>query len=147
MEVDEEVREDAGNKGKRVREKREDETVVKRKCVNPVAAEAFDISAKGKFLSVIRVVLPLTVSRGRGLSVRASNDIRVLPSFAVEVVGDGASPDSGWEFGSEGGPVAVSGLPVVPDVGGTTPFVVTVMCGGVPSDWVGFCGTAVLFFL
>ena len=36
MEVDKEVREDEGKNGERVREKKEDETVVKRKCVNPV---------------------------------------------------------------------------------------------------------------
>ena len=36
-------KEDAGKTGKRVREKGEDETVVKRKCVNPVSVEAFDI--------------------------------------------------------------------------------------------------------
>ena len=45
------------------------------------------------------------------------NDIRVLPSLAVEVVGDGEPSDSGWEFGSECGSVAVSGVLVVADVG------------------------------
>ena len=39
-----------------------------------------------------------------------------------------------WEIGSEGGSVAVSGVPVVPGVGETSPSVVTVMCEGVPSD-------------
>ena len=48
MEVDKEVTE---NKG-------EDEMVVKRKCVNPVSVEAFNIFS--------RVVLTLTLSRGRG---------------------------------------------------------------------------------
>ena len=38
-----EVREDVGKKGKRDREKEEDETVVGRKCVNPVSVEACDI--------------------------------------------------------------------------------------------------------
>ena len=41
---------------------------------------------------------------------------------------------SGWEFGSECGSADVSGVPVVPDVGEATSSVVTVMCGGVPSD-------------
>ena len=61
-----------------------------------------------------------------------SNDIFVLPSFAVEVVGVGEMSNSGWEFGSECGAVAVSGVLVVLDVGETTPSVVTVMCEGVP---------------
>ena len=37
VEVDKEFREKVGNKGKRVREKGEDETVFKRKCPNPVS--------------------------------------------------------------------------------------------------------------
>ena len=41
-----------------------------------------------------------------------STDIRVLPSFAVEVVGGGEPSDSGWEFGSQCGSVAVSGVSV-----------------------------------
>ena len=41
MEVDKEVREGVGEKGKRVREKGEDEMVVKRKCVNQVSVQAF----------------------------------------------------------------------------------------------------------
>ena len=45
-----EVREDVGKKGERVREKEEDETVVNRKCVNPVSVEVFDIfSQLGNF--------------------------------------------------------------------------------------------------
>ena len=35
-------------KGKRVREKEEDETVVKRNCANPVSMEAFDIFSQGE---------------------------------------------------------------------------------------------------
>ena len=54
------------------------------------------------------------------------------------MVGDGEPSDAGWEFGSECGSecgsVAVSGVPVVSDVGETAPSVVTVMCGGVLSD-------------
>ena len=54
--------------------------------------------------------------------------------------------DSGWEFGLECGSVPVSGVPVFPDVGETTPSVATVMCEGVPShsEW-DFCGKPVLF--
>ena len=48
MEEDKEVREDVGKKGKRVREKGEDETVGKRKRVNPVSVEAFDIFSQGE---------------------------------------------------------------------------------------------------
>ena len=50
------------------------------------------------------------------------------------MVGVGEMSDSGWEFGSESGSVTVSGVPVVLDVGEATPSVVTVLCGGVPSD-------------
>ena len=44
-------------------------------------------------------------------------------SSAVEVVRVGQMSASGWEFGSECVSVAVSGVPVVPDVGGTVPSV------------------------
>ena len=49
-------------------------------------------------------------------------------------MGHGEPSDSGWEFGSECGSVAVSGVPVVTDVGETAPSDVSVMCEGVPSD-------------
>ena len=54
------------------------------------------------------------------------------------MVGVGEMSDSGWEFGSESGSVVVSGVPVVPDVGEAALSVVTVLCGGVPSDsdWI-----------
>ena len=68
------------------------------------------------------------------LTALVSNDIHVHPSFAVDVVGDGEPSDSGWEFGSECGSVAVSGVPVVTDLGETAPSLVTVMCEGVLSD-------------
>ena len=71
---------------------------------------------------------------GTRSSAVVSNDIHVLPSFAVEVVGVGEPSDSDWEFVSECGSVAVSGVPVVTEVGETAPSVVTVMCEGVPSD-------------
>ena len=62
----------------------------------------------------------------------------MLLSFAVEVrgevVGDGEPSGSGWEFVSECGSVAVSGVPLVTDVGETAPSFVTVMCEGAPSD-------------
>ena len=60
MEVDKEVREDAGKKGRRVRVKGEDESVAQHRW------RPLTFSAKGKFRSVIRVVLTLTVSRERG---------------------------------------------------------------------------------
>ena len=47
VEVDKEVKEDGGRKGKRTMEKGEDETFVKRKCVNPVSVEAFDTFSPG----------------------------------------------------------------------------------------------------
>ena len=52
----------------------------------------------------------------------------------MEVVGVGELSDSGWEFGSECGSVAVSGVLVVSDVGESASSVVTVLCEGVPSD-------------
>ena len=57
-------------------------------------------------------------------SVLVSNDVHVLFSFEVEVVGDGEPSDSGWEF-------AVSGMLVVTGVGDSAPSLVTVMCDGV----------------
>ena len=78
------------------------------------------------------MVLTLTVSRGRG-RVRC-NDINMPPPFAVEVLGDGEPSDFGCELGSECGSVAVSGVPVVTDVSGTAPSVVTGMCECAHSD-------------
>ena len=52
----------------------------------------------------------------------------------MEVVGVGELSDSGWEFGSECGSVAVSRVPVVSDVGESASSFVAVMCEGVPSD-------------
>ena len=59
------------------------------------------------------------------------------PSFAVEVVGVGETLDSGLEFMSGCGSVAVSGVPVVTDVSGTARSVVIEMCEGVAlgSEW------------
>ena len=42
------IRKDVGEKGKSVREREGDETVVKRKCPNPVSVEAFDIFSQGE---------------------------------------------------------------------------------------------------
>ena len=48
-EVDKEVGEDVGKKGKRESGRKEkDETVVMRNCVNPVSVEAFDIFSQGE---------------------------------------------------------------------------------------------------
>ena len=44
-----------------------------------------------------------------------SNDIHIPTFFAVLVLGNGEPSDSGWNFGSECGSVAVSGVPVVTD--------------------------------
>ena len=54
MEADWEVREDVGEKGNRIGENEENETVVKRKCVNSVSM-GLTFSAKGKFRSLIFV--------------------------------------------------------------------------------------------
>ena len=91
-------------------------------------------SAKGKFRSLIRVVCNSDCESGTRSNAVVSNDLCVPPLFAVEVVGVGEMSDSGWEFGSECGSGAVSGVPVVPDVGEATSSVVTVMCRGAPSD-------------
>ena len=121
-------REDEGIKQKKGgMEKEEDETVVKRKYVNPVSVDAFDIFSQGEISECGSVVEP-----GKWSSALVSNDKNVLPSFAVEVVGVGEVSGSVWELGSACGSIAVSGVPVVPDVGVTAPS--AVMCGGVPSD-------------
>ena len=127
------MREDEGKR--KGREKDEDETVVKRRCVNPVSVDVLDILSQGE-ISECGSECGSVDESGKWSIALVSNDIYVLPSFAVEVVGVGEMSDSGWKFGSECGLLMfwVS--------------VVTVMCGGVPSDseW-DFFGTAVFFFL
>ena len=123
MELDQEVREDVGKKGKRVRQEEEGETVVRRKCVNTVFVEAFDIFSEGEISECDSCGGNFDCESGTWSCAHVSNGIHVLPSFAVSI------------------------LPVVTDVGETAPSVVTVMCEGAPSLIVGFYGTAVLFFL
>ena len=53
-------------RGEGVREKGKDETVVKRKCVNPVSVEAFDVFSQGEISELDSCGVTLTVSRGRG---------------------------------------------------------------------------------
>ena len=65
---------------------------------------------------------------GTWSSALVITDIHVLSSF------DGKPSDSGWEFVSECGSVAVSGMLEVADMGEAALSVVTVMCEGVPSD-------------
>ena len=101
MEVEKEVKEDEGKNGKRVRVKGEDETVVKRKCVNPVSVEALDIFSQGEFSVCDSCGVNSDCRSGTWSSTFVSNDIRVPPSFAVEVVGDGEQSVFCWEFGSE----------------------------------------------
>ena len=102
--------------------------------MNPVSVEAFDIFSQGKISECDSCGVCSDCESGTWSSARVSVDVRVHPSFAVEVVGDGEPSDSCWEFGSEGDSVAVSGVPVNSDVIETTPSVVTVMCEGVSSD-------------
>ena len=64
VEVDREVKEDGGKEGKRIREKGEDEWAVKRKCVNPVSVEDFDIFSQGEISECDSCAL--TVSRRFG---------------------------------------------------------------------------------
>ena len=109
---DKEVRKDVGKKGKRGRERKEDETVVKRKCVNTGQVEAFDIFNQGE-ISECDSECGSVVVLVKWSSALVSNDICVPPPFTVEVVGVGEMWDSGWVFGSECGSDAVSGVRVV----------------------------------
>ena len=133
MKEDKEVREGVG-KVKESGRKKNMKRLSRGNVRTPFRMRPLTFSAKVKFRSAIRAMLTLTVSRERWSIALVSNDIYVHPSFAVEVVGVGEMSDSGCEFGSECGSVAVSGVPVVPEVVETTPSVVTVMCEGVPSD-------------
>ena len=102
--------------------------------MDPVSVEAFDMFSPGEISESNSCGVNSDCESGMWLSALVSHDIRVSPSFAVEVVGEGEPSDSGWEFGSERGSVAVSGVPVETDVGETAPYGVTEMCGGAPSD-------------
>ena len=107
--------------------KGEDETVVKRKCVNPVSVEAFVIFSYGEISECVSCGVDSDCESGTWSSALVSNDIRVPTSFAVEVVGGGEPSDSGRELGSKCGSVAASGVLVVTDVSEIAPSVVTLM--------------------
>ena len=109
--------------------------------MNPVSQKAFDIFSQGEISECDSCGVNSDCESGKWSSAHVSGDVYVPTSFAFDVVGVGELLDSGWEFGSECGSVAVSGVPVVSDVGETTPSVVTVLCEGVLSE------IAVLFFL
>ena len=113
--------------------------VVKRSCANPVSVEAFGIFNQGAIPECDSCGADSDCESGTWSSALVGNDIHV-PPFAVEVLGDGEPSDLGWDLGSECGSVAVSGAPVAPDVSGTAPSVVTVMCEGAHSDseWAFF---------
>ena len=137
MEADKQVREEVGEKRKRVEEKEEYVLVVKRECVNPTIVEVFDMFNPGRFRSVNRKSWGDLWEDSSGIdsdcesvtwsSAPVVTDAHVLLSYAVEVM-------VSWGFTSDCGSVAVSDVPVVTDVYETAPSVVTVMCEGVPSD-------------
>ena len=102
--------------------------------MNPVSVEASDTFSHGEISESDSCGVNSDCESGTWSSARMSDDFRVPPSFEVEAEGDGEPSDSVWELGSEGGSVAVSGVPVASDLGETAPSVVTVMCEGVPSD-------------
>ena len=131
-------------KEKRGRDKGENETVVKRKCVNRVSLDAFNTVSQGNISECDSECGSVDESVKWSIAL-VNNDIYVHPSFVVEVVGVGEMSNSGWEFGSECGSVDVSGVLVVHDAGEAVLSVVTVRCDGVlPESGCG--GTAVLFF-
>ena len=72
--------------------------------MNPVSVEAFDIFSQGEISECDSCGVNSDCESGTWSSALVSNDIRVPPSFAVDVVGGGE------EFGSECGSVAVSGV-------------------------------------
>ena len=86
--------------------------------MNSVSVEAFDIFSQGA----------VSECDSECSSVAESG------KWSSALVSYGEMSDSGWEFGSECGSVDVSGVLVVLDVGEAAPSVVTVICGGVPSD-------------
>ena len=85
-------------------------------CENSVSVEAFAIFSQREISECDSCGVNSECEAGTWSNALVSKDIHVLPSFAVEVVGDGEPSDSGWEFVSECGSVAVSGVPVVTDV-------------------------------
>ena len=95
--------------------------------MNPVSVEAFAENSQGEISECDSCCVNSGCESGTWSRAHVSNDIYVLPAFAVEVVEVGELSDSGWEFGSECS-VAVSGVVVVSDVGETAPSVVTVRC-------------------
>ena len=103
-------------------------------CEPRLGGGLFDIFSQGDISECDSCGVNSDCESGTWSSALASNDIYVLPSFAMEVVGVGELSDSGWEFGSECCSEAVSGVLVVSDVGETAPSVVPVMCEGAPSD-------------
>ena len=117
-----------GEKGKRVREKEEDEAVVKRKCVNPVSVEAFDIFSQWKMSEWDSCCVDSDCELLAWSSELVNGDVCVPSSTVVELVGDGDPSDPSWEFVSECSSVAGSGVPVLAGVGVSAPSVVTVVC-------------------
>ena len=85
--------------GKRIREKGEDGTVLKRKCVNPVSVEAFDIFSQEEISESDSCGADSDCGSGTRSSALVRNDIHVRLSFAVKVLGNKKHSVSGSDLG------------------------------------------------
>ena len=122
-----------GKKGKRVKEREEDEAVVKRICVNTVSVEAFDIFSQVEMSDWDSCGVDSDGELGAWSCELVSCGVCVPSSSAVELVEDGDPSGSVWEFVSECGSVTGSDVPVLAGVGVSAPSVVTVVCEDAPS--------------
>ena len=100
--MDKETEEEVSRKRKTEEEKEENETViVKRRCVNLVSAEAFDIVSQKELSESCRNSWGDLWDESCGLSDCDSvtwTGVLVSPSSAVAVMCEGVSSDSDWEF-------------------------------------------------
>ena len=62
--------------------------------MHPVSVEVFDIFSQGAISECASCVVNSDCESGTWSSALVSNDIGVLPSFAVEVMGDGSTRTS-----------------------------------------------------
>ena len=95
---------------KKEREREVVESVFKRKCVNTISVEAFDIFSPGEMLEWDSCGVAFDCELEAWSSELVSSSVCVPSSSAVELVGDCDPSDSSWKFVSECGPVAGSAV-------------------------------------
>ena len=99
VEVDKEVKEDGGKKEKKSGRQKK----IKRLSRGSVCTQSgwrLDIFSHGEIAECDLCGADSDCESGTWSSAIVSSDILVLPSFAVEVLGDGEPSDSGWDLGS-----------------------------------------------